>query len=77
MERAVKLVEQLFGKLLDLLGEPENEKDLDQFKRKIFSYAITRVLPSTSATAAEDFAADSGVMIPNLVQLFNYFYGLQ
>lgn len=73
IERAIKLLLQMFGKLLDLLKEPEHQKDLEQFRRRIFSYSITRVLPSTSS---EDFIGDTGMTIANLVQLYNYFDGL-
>ena len=73
IERAIKLLLQMFGKLLDLLKEPEHQKDLEQFRRRIFGYSISRVLPSTSS---EDFIGDTGMTIANLVQLYNYFDGL-
>lgn len=46
---------------------------MEQFKRKIFGYAVTRVLPSTSSISPEDFMEDSGIIIPNLIHLLNFY----
>ena len=47
-----------------------DKKDFDQFKKKVLSYAITRILPSLRI---QNFFKDTNMLAANLVHLYNYY----
>jgi len=71
VERGAKIVEQVFTKVLEVI---EKGRDMDYFRKKILTYAITRVLPSISS--AEEFAEDTNITLLNLIHMLNYYDGL-
>jgi hypothetical protein len=50
-----------------------DSKDLEFFKKKLLSYAVNRILPSLKS---ENYLKDTGILLPNLVQLYNLFFYL-
>ena len=68
IERYIKLTVSIFDKLIAILLDDKDH--LEVFRKRIFAYAITRVLPSTET---ESIADHETIQIANSVLLFNYF----
>ena len=72
MERFVKLALKVIGKVFELVqGDPAMLKFAS---RRIFMYAVTRVLPSVTHRA-EDFLA-TNISKQNLGNMLHYYRGL-
>lgn len=68
IERFIKVTERILKKLIEIMRS--DKKDLDQFKKKVLLYAITRIL---STLRIQNFYQDTNMLAANLVYLYNYY----
>lgn len=67
-----KLLVRIFAKLLEVIHT--DKKDLEFFKKRIFVYSVTRILPSLHNF--KSLIHENAMLMPNVVLLYNYFDSL-
>ncbi|CDW72169.1 UNKNOWN [Stylonychia lemnae] len=69
LERYIQLIIRIFSKLIEVVKN--DKKDLDVFKRRIYIYAISRIIPSIQTLKTN--TNEQQILPANLILLYNYF----